>query len=260
MEQRQRIILALAGDRAAREQLFDENIQPIYYLCWKLTGSAARAGETTRCAFARAFSTLDELRPEVSFDRWITAIAVALCRQTVKTTQPGLFSADAREPAAPESAVDEACLPRECVTDPLMRADALRAVSMLPPVQRMTVVLRYAALMQPRQIAKLMEVDESTVLGRLNCGRRALTEALPCDAPAALLPALFAAEAAALRVPESLRSSCLHTALAAGQIDPPEETADWPQALPETKPAPSGKLGAVAAALVRRVGRGAARM
>ena len=44
MEQRQWISRALEGDRTARAHLFEESIQPIYYLCWKLTGSAAQAG------------------------------------------------------------------------------------------------------------------------------------------------------------------------------------------------------------------------
>ena len=56
MDQRQWIIRALDGDYTAKAHLFEENIEPIYYLCWKLTGRASQAGELTRRTFARAFS------------------------------------------------------------------------------------------------------------------------------------------------------------------------------------------------------------
>ena len=115
MEQRQWISRALEGDRTARAHLFEESIQPIYYLCWKLTGSAAQAGELTRRTFARAFSNLGELRPDASFDRWVTAIAVNLCRQTMKKAQPWLFATDEREMAilSDTYVADEECLPPE---------------------------------------------------------------------------------------------------------------------------------------------------
>ena len=111
MEQRQWITRALEGERTAKAHLFEETIQNIYYLCWKLTGSAAQAGDLTRRTYARAFSHLAELRPDASFDRWVTAIAVNLCRQTMKKAQPWLFSTDEREKAILNDTyvADEAC-------------------------------------------------------------------------------------------------------------------------------------------------------
>ena len=234
MEQRQWISRALEGDRTARAHLFEETIQPIYYLCWKLTGSAAQAGELTRRTFARAFSNLDELRPDAGFDRWVTAIAVNLCRQTMKKAQPWLFSTDEREMAilSDTYVADEECLPPECATDPNVRVQALRTVSLLPPEQRVAMVLRYAALMKPHQIAKVMDVDEVTILGRLNSGRRALMTALPSDEPQALVSSLFASEAASLPVPEIVHGSCMQTVLNT-QPEPEPVPVSTPQPEPE---------------------------
>lgn len=231
MEQRQWISRALEGDRTARAHLFEESIQPIYYLCWKLTGSAAQAGELTRRTFARAFSNLGELRPDASFDRWVTAIAVNLCRQTMKKAQPWLFATDEREMAilSDTYVADEECLPPECASDPNVRLQALRTLSLLPPEQRVAMVLRYAALMKPHQIAKVMDVDEVTILGRLNSGRRALMTALPSDKPEALVSSLYAGEAASLPVPEIVRGSCMQTVL---------NTQPQPQPDPAPVPAP----------------------
>ena len=237
MDQRQWISRALEGDRTARAHLFEESIQPIYYLCWKLTGSAAQAGELTRRTFARAFSNLSELRPDASFERWVTAIAVNLCRQTMKKAQPWLFTTDEREMAILSDAyvAEEECLPPECATDPDVRVQALRTVSLLPPEQRVAMVLRYAALMKPHQIAKVMDVDEVTVLGRLNSGRRALMTALPSDEPQALLTSLFANEAASLPVPEIVHGSCLQTVL---NTQPETASAPAPAPAPAPKSAP----------------------
>ncbi len=215
MEQRDWMELALEGDRTARAQLFEQNIESIYYLCWKLTGSAAQAGELTRRTFARAFSNLSELRPDAGFDRWVTAIAVNLCRQTMRKTQSWLFTTSEKEMAQLRNiyVADEACLPPGCPENPELRSLALRTIGQLPPEQRVCMVLRYVALLKPHQIARTMEVDEITVLGRLNSGRRALMNALPSDTPQALVTALFAQEAAALPVPELLRGSCMQTVL-----------------------------------------------
>ena len=217
MEERQWITRAMDGDRTAKAHLFEQTIQNVYYLCLKLTGSAAQAGELTRRTFARAFSHLSELRPDAGFDRWVTAIAVNLCRQTMKKAQPWLFTTDEREMAVLRDTyvADEACLPPECTEDPNLRTQALRTISLLPPEQRVAMVLRYAALMKPHQIAKTMDVDELTVLGRLNCGRRALMTALPSPDPAPLLPFLFAGEAENITVPEVLRGSCMQTVMSA---------------------------------------------
>lgn len=215
MDQRQWIVRALEGDHTAKAHLFEENIEPVYYLCWKLTGSAAQAGELTRRTFARAFSQLIQLRPDASFDRWITAIAVNLCRQSLKKSQSWLFTTDEREMALLRDTyvAGEECLPESCLTEPEKRSLALRTVSLLPPEQRICMILRYVAKLKPHQIAKIMDVDELTILGRLNSGRRALLTTLPDPAPKALLSDLFAQEAAALPVPELLRQSCMQTVL-----------------------------------------------
>ncbi len=233
MEQKQWIARAMEGDYTAKAHLFEENIEPIYYLCWKLTGSAAQAGELTRRSFARAFSHLNQLRPDASFDRWIIAIAVNLCRQSMKKSQSWLFSTDERELALLRDTyvAGEECLPADCLTQPEKRSLALRTIGLLPPEQRICMVLRYVALLKPHQIAKTMEVDEITVLGRLNSGRRALLTTLPDAAPQALLTQLFAQEAAALPVPELLRESCLQTVLNAR---PEPEPAPQPEPESET--------------------------
>lgn len=235
MEQRQWITQALEGDRTARAHLFEETIQNVYYLCWKLTGSAAQAGDLTRRTYARAFSSLGELRPDASFDRWVTAIAVNLCRQTMKKAQPWLFTTDEREMAilSDTYVADEACLPPECAADPNLHTQALRTLSLLPPEQRVAMVLRYAALMKPHQIARVMDVDEVTVLGRLNCGRHALMTALPSTNPQPLVTSLFAGESASLPVPEVLRGSCMQTVLNTQPESPPV-----PQPAPEPDPEP----------------------
>ena len=240
MEQRQWITRALEGERTAKAHLFEETIQNIYYLCWKLTGSAAQAGDLTRRTYARAFSHLAELRPDASFDRWVTAIAVNLCRQTMKKAQPWLFSTDEREKAILNDTyvADEACLPPACAEDANLRAQALRTLSLLPPEQRVAMVLRYAAMMKPHQIAKVMEVDEVTVLGRLNSGRHALMTALPSPEPAALVSSLFANEAAGLPVPEVLRESCMQTVMNA---QPETVPAPAPAPAPQPEPEPEAE-------------------
>lgn len=240
MEQKQWIARALEGDRTARAHLFEETISPIYYLCWKLTGSTAQAGDLTRRTFTRAFSHLDQLRPDASFSRWVTAIAVNLCRQSLKQSQPWLFATDDREMAILRDTyvAEEECLSPEVLTNPEARSLALRTITLLPPEQRVCMVLRYVAQLKPHQIAKTMDVDEITVLGRLNSGRRALLTTLPSPTPKAILPELFEQEALGVSVPEMLRGSCmqavLQTPLRAPEPEPAPE-ADEPEEETEKK-------------------------
>lgn len=215
MDQKQWIIRALDGDRTARAHLFEGTISQVYYLCWKLTGSTAQAGDLTRRTFSRAFSHLDQLRPDANFDRWVTAIAINLCRQSLKKSQPWLFSTSEQEMIVLRDTylADEECLPPECLTRPDMKEVALHAITLLPPEQRICMVLRYAAQLKPHQIAKTLDVDEITILGRLNSGRRALLTSIPSPTPKAIISDLFALEASSLPVPEMLRESCMQTVL-----------------------------------------------
>ena len=226
MEERLWVARALQGDRSAKAHLLEETIQPIYYLCWKLTGSTVQAGELTRRTFARAFSSLLELRPDAAFDRFVTAIAVNLCRQSLKQSQPALFTTDEREMAYLKNTylAPEECLPRECLSQPELQSRALCTISLLPPEQRVCMFLCYVAMLKPRQIAGLMEVDEVTVLGRLNSGRYALRMQLPSAEPQAILTQLFAKECASVPVPELLHTSCMQTVLSTEpMIQEPEE-------------------------------------
>ena len=227
------------GDRTAVAQLFEQTVQPVYYLCCKLTGSAAQAGSLTRRTFDRAFSELSSIRPGVSFSRWTMAIAVNLCRQQLAASQPELLRTDEAEQAMLNDTyvTGEDCLPAACVTDEALQEQALQAVDQLPPRQRVCLYLHSYAKLQPAQIARVLGLPEVTVLGRLNCARytlRTLLEPLSPTPLSPVLPQLLEAGALRCPVPEVLHGSCLQTAWQAAQATPeqpqsedkPEDEAD----------------------------------
>ena len=203
------------GDRTAVAQLFEQTVQPVYYLCCKLTGSAAQAGSLTRRTFDRAFSELSSIRPGVSFSRWTMAIAVNLCRQQLAASQPELLRTDEAEQAMLNDTyvTGEDCLPAACVTDEALQEQALQAVDQLPPRQRVCLYLHSYAKLQPAQIARVLGLPEVTVLGRLNCARYTLRTLLEPLSPTPLSP-------------EMLHGSCLQTAWQAAQATPEQPQSD----------------------------------
>lgn len=161
-DEQQLIAEAVAGSRAAGEELFARHWLPAWRLAFSVTGSASAADDVAQDAFERAFGGLASFNGRSSFRTWLSRIVLNRCIDLARR-QSRLQPLDSHETPSPEWSVDDAVRDR----------DLFDAVVTLPPERRTVVVLRYWARHSPPEIAEIVGIPVGTVHSRL---ARALAE------------------------------------------------------------------------------------
>ena len=69
---------AKRGDAAAERQLYDNHVDRIYRLAYRMTGEDDQAQEFTQETFIRAFERIDQFRGESAFGTWLNSIGTSV--------------------------------------------------------------------------------------------------------------------------------------------------------------------------------------
>jgi RNA polymerase sigma-70 factor (ECF subfamily) len=148
----------LAGDRRAFEELVRNYQRPIYHLAMRYLRSEADAKDVTQRTFIKVYGALPRFRAESSFRTWIYRIAINLCLNQLRDRK--------RE----ETRGDSEALDRAATTQPVGPAELdarergewlRRAVTELPPKQRMVLELRVYDELPFREVAELVGSTEN---------------------------------------------------------------------------------------------------
>lgn len=162
---------ARSGDQEAFRILYDENVDRIFRLAFRMVGDEQLAREFTQDAFVRVWECLDQFRGEAAFSTWLHSVAVSVVLN-------GLRKVD-RHRRREQSLEDAGHLgksPRQA--DPGIADRLTEAVDGLPEIYR-TVFLMYDLEGFPhREIAQTLGVAEGTSKARLFRARELLREAL----------------------------------------------------------------------------------
>lgn len=98
---------ALAGDRAALEQLLGEHERPLLVLCRGMLGHVQDAEDAVQETFLHALRALPTFRGDSDFRTWIFRIAINLCLNRKRNQRPTEAWDESREPqpatASPET-------------------------------------------------------------------------------------------------------------------------------------------------------------
>ncbi|HEV8335373.1 MAG TPA: sigma-70 family RNA polymerase sigma factor [Candidatus Polarisedimenticolia bacterium] len=140
-----------AGDETAFDHLVREHRVEVYRLAHRLTGNHADADDLAQEAFLRVFRALPRFRGESAFRTWLIRVVLNLAADRGKARLPRCL--------VPLEKVPEGVLPRVSPpgnSDLLRKANLDRAVSLLPPRQRETLILRIFQEMKFHEIAAVM--------------------------------------------------------------------------------------------------------
>lgn len=169
--ERQRVREAQAGDMAAYEELYRDNVGRIFGLCLRLAGNASLAEELTQDVFVRAWQKIGSFRGDSAFSTWLypLAVNVALSERRARSRRTSrVFATDdltpfdrPRKPAGPERGLD-----------------LERALGELPEGARAVFVLHDVEGFKHQEIADLTGIAAGTSKAQLHRARRLLREAL----------------------------------------------------------------------------------
>ena len=176
----------LSGNKGAFEPLVERHKGTVYALVVGKTGDFASAEDIVQGTFVEAYRNLKSLKDPARFRAWVRGIAMNLSNEWFRKRKRNVPIDDldnSNEPALqsevlPESFVRLPTAPDSDYEVEEMRNYVLRAVERLPERYREVVLLHYMDGLKYREIAEMLEVPESTVLGRLQVGRDQLREEL----------------------------------------------------------------------------------
>ena len=176
----------LSGDEDAFEALVERHKGAVYALVVGKTGNFASAEDLVQETFVEAYLHLKSLKDPGKFPAWVRGIAVNLSNKWIQKRKPDvpIDNLDRSEEAAlqseilPETFVRLPQAPDSLYEVEEMRNRVLGAVEALSEKHREAVLLHYMEGMTYREIAGLLEVPETTVLGRLQVARSQLREEL----------------------------------------------------------------------------------
>ena len=166
-----RVRAAQAGDVAAFEAIYRENVGRVYALCLRLTANRAEAEHLTQDTFVRAWEHLATFRGESAFATWLRHVAVSLVlgsrRENARRTRRVMTTDD-------ETILASACNERRD-DDGL---DLERAIETLPEGARTVFVLHDIEGYKHDEIAVLAGIAEGTSKAQLHRARTLLKEVL----------------------------------------------------------------------------------
>jgi len=170
VDERQLITACRAMDRSAQRRLYDQTVERVYRLIFRMVRNADDAFDLTQEVYVRVLTRIDEFRAECSLATWIHRIAVnetlAFLRRR-QTQNRHLNSSAGRDEARSAYVLgqDE-------------QLDVQTALDQLSEEDRLILFLRYDQGHDYRAIGELLECAEGTVASRLSRARQRLREAL----------------------------------------------------------------------------------
>lgn len=162
----------LVGDPAAERALYDQHVDRVYRLCYRLAnGDAELAQDFTQEAFVRAFDRLDAFRRESALSTWLHAIAVSVSLNGMRKVKRR------RERERPLEDVVVAASPARR-SEPDLRDRLKTAIASLPDHYRVVFVMYDVEGYTHEEIGEALAMPTGTSKARLSRARARLREQL----------------------------------------------------------------------------------
>lgn len=164
------------GDLDCFNRLVERYQREVYNLCLRMLGNAPAAEDATQDAFLSAFRGIGKFRGG-SFRAWLFRIAANACRDQLRLLR--------RRPATSLDSLplelefeQRAPSPEDHALRQELGEEIKRALAVLPPDQRLAVILRDIEGLDYEEIAQATASSLGTVKSRLSRGRARLRDHL----------------------------------------------------------------------------------
>lgn len=171
MQERELVEQVLMGDKAAQRTFYDNHVDQIYRLAYRMTGDEASALDCTQNTFIQLFDKLGTFRGEAALSTWVHAVAVSIILQWRRKTQR-LRRREVAMEAAEESSVPSS------VFDGIVDEAIRRAIAALASRYRVVVVMHDIEGYTHEEIGAALGIAPGTSKVRLSRARKQLKHAL----------------------------------------------------------------------------------
>ncbi len=160
----------LSGDRKAEKQLYDTYSALFFGICLRYTDKREEAEDMLITGFTQIFLHLSEYQAKGSFEGWMKRIVI---HNAIDYVRKRKYDGEAWED------IPESDSPSHNATMHRMEAaDVMQAIQSLPPLLRTIFNLYAVEGYAHREIAQLLEMNESTVRAYFSKAKKQLQELL----------------------------------------------------------------------------------
>ena len=159
---------AKQGDQHAKEVLYIETCQHMFFLAKSIVKSDEEAMDIIHDSYICVFQKLDNIKNAAGFKSYLRTTVANRCKNYLRKKKP-LYLSDMTEDGTELELEDtDGVIPGELVGNEDVIECVRRVVESLPEEQRMCVILRYYDEMNLQEIADTLEVSLGTVKSRLS--------------------------------------------------------------------------------------------
>ena len=171
LSERQLIERVLGGDPAAERALYDNHVDRVYRLAYRMAGDADLAQEYTQETFIRAFGRLHEFRGDAALSTWLHTIGVSVVLNGLRKV---------KRYSEREADMDEAVHAGTLTAgvEPDLRQRLHAAIDGLPEHYRVVFVMHDVEGYTHDEIGAVLELPTGTSKARLSRARAKLRESL----------------------------------------------------------------------------------
>ena len=160
----------LAGDERAERELYDQHVDRVYRLSFRMIGDSDLAADCTQETFIRVFSRLSTFRGEAALSTWITSIAFSVVYNGLRKVKRSRDT---------ETDLDYAMeAPTARVAEPDLKSSLTRAIAALPEGYRTVFVMHDVEGYTHEEIAAALGIQEGTSKAQLSRARAKLRKSL----------------------------------------------------------------------------------
>jgi RNA polymerase sigma-70 factor (ECF subfamily) len=171
VDERQLIARVIAGEPRAQRELYENHVDRVYRLAYRLAGDDELARDFTQLTFIRAFERIAEFRHDSSLGTWLHAIGVSVALNGLRTVKKNRVRNVPLDEAAGLGAVSTSAEP-----DLKARLDA--AIDSLSEKYRTVFLMHDVEGFTHEEIGAALGIPAGTSKTRLFQGRAKLREAL----------------------------------------------------------------------------------
>lgn len=159
---------AKQGDQQAKEVLYIETCQHMFFLAKSIVKSDEEAMDIIHDSYICVFQKLDNIKNAAGFKSYLRTTVANRCKNYLKKKKP-LYLSDMTEDGTELELEDtDGVIPGELVGNEDVIECVRMVVESLPEEQRMCVILRYYDEMSLQEIADTLEISLGTVKSRLS--------------------------------------------------------------------------------------------
>jgi RNA polymerase sigma-70 factor, ECF subfamily len=171
------LVAAQAGDEQAFVRLTAPHRQPLHRHCYRILGSLHDADDALQETMLRAWRGIERFQPRAPLRSWLYRIATNVClRMLEQRARDPVAAVDSHLEPYPDLLLDGVASPAAGPEETVEERERIglafvAAMQLLPPKQRVTVVLRDVLDWSAREVAELLDDTVPAVNSALQRGR-----------------------------------------------------------------------------------------